>query len=150
MSDHKQVKHEASTPAHQDADVPTIRKDKNIMRGPKGVDHKALIFVKAAANPKRPGSKAAKAFALYQDGMTVQDFIDAMLCAGLGGDATPTLVYDTTHGFIQIEGYAPAKTFAPKERKPRASKPKSVNPKKADAAHQAPAVEADVVEETIH
>jgi hypothetical protein len=119
------------------------------VRGPKGVALDALIFVKAASNPKRPGSKAHAAFSAYSDGMTVQNYMDTV-----GAEATPNLVYDAAHGFIQIEGYTPAKPFVPKpkaEKAPKAPKtPKAAKGKKAAEAPAADAeVEATVQEETI-
>jgi hypothetical protein len=116
-------------------------------RGPKGVALDAIISLKVEGNPKRPGSKAHDAFAQYVDGMTVQQFLDAV-----GQAATPNLVYDAAHGFIAIEGYDP-KLVVKKERAPKAPKePKAPRGKKAKAAtaEAAPASVDDVaVEETI-
>jgi hypothetical protein len=119
-------------------------------RGPKGVALDAIISLKVEGNPKRPGSKAHDAFAQYVDGMTVQQFLDAV-----GQAATPNLVYDAAHGFIAIEGYDP-KLVLKKERAPKAEKapkePKAPRGKKAKAAtaEAAPASVDDVaVEETI-
>ena len=71
------------------------------VRGPKGVALTAAITLLVAINPKRPNSKAYGAWARYTEGMSVADFLDA-------GGTTAALVYDSTHGFIAIEGYSPA------------------------------------------
>ena len=84
-------------------------------RGPKGVALDALIFLQVKDNPKRPGSKAHAVFSQYVDGMTVQQFLDAV-----GNAATPNLVYDAAHDFIKIEGYNP-ESVAKKERAPKAA-----------------------------
>ena len=94
-------------------------------RGPRGVPETAVITVLADKNPKRPASKAFAAFENYKTGMTVKDFCDAV-----GKEGTGHLVYDTSHGFITIEGYTPGAIFTPKVREPKAPKePKAKKPK---------------------
>lgn len=46
-------------------------------------------------NPKRPGSNAAKLFAKYKNGMTVEEFIAA-------GGTGAALKYDSDHGYIKV------------------------------------------------
>jgi hypothetical protein len=77
------------------------------VRGPKGVPLDAVIRfgVDKAGNkygpdnnPKKVGTKTHGRFGtLYQDGMTIQQAMDA-------GLPTADLVYDRDHGFIQFEG----------------------------------------------
>jgi len=141
----KQVKSKASTTVTADAPAQEFAVKVPAVRGPKGMDPAALIFVKAESNPKRAGSKAQAAFAAYRNGMTVQEYLDAV-----GAEATPNLVYDTNHGFIQVEGYTPAKPFTPKpkaEKAPKAPKAKRIVAEKTEAQAE---VEAAVVEETIN
>lgn len=143
----KQVKPAAaSTPAA--ADAPAAKRGAPIgARGPKGVALDAIITLLVEGNPKRPGSKAHSAFALYANGMTVQDFIDAA-----GAAATPNIVYDAAHGFISVEGYDP-KQVVKKERAPKPAKePKAPRAKKSKAKAVEPeTTEVDdlAVEETI-
>lgn len=123
------------------------------MRGLKGTPLSAKITLLVDHNPKRPGCAAEKRFALYQDGMTQEEFLAA-------GGTTPDLAYDTAHGYIAVEGYAP-KPVVRKERAPKAEKPegeaparKPGRPKRVKAAEvEAPAavaaVENEVVAETI-
>lgn len=53
----------------------------------------------AENNPKRPGSKAAVRFALYKDGMTVRQALEAGLDPG-------DLAYDSNKQFIVLEAAA--------------------------------------------
>lgn len=92
-----------------------------VSRGPKGVPETAKITVKAAQNPKRVGSRAHKLWTLYKDGMTVKEYVEACIGAGISDQATPALVYDSAHAFIEIEGYNPT-LVQPKPRKEK--KPK--------------------------
>lgn len=102
-------------------------------RGPRGVGEEAVITVLAESNPKRPSSKAYEAFAQYRSGMTVKEFCDAV-----GKEATGHLVYDTSHGFISIEGYTPGQIIKPKEKAPKAPKePKARKPKATKDAEAA-------------
>lgn len=120
MAKTKQVRAaKAATPAPADAPAATepaaeATAQRIGARGPKGVENSARITLLVDSNPKRPGSKAYGVFALYEDGMTVQDFLDRA-----GKAATPNLVYDAAHGFIAVEGYQPV----PVVRKARAAKP---------------------------
>jgi hypothetical protein len=69
------------------------------------------IKLVAATNPKREGSDAAARFALYKDGMTVAEFLEA--CAALGqqlnGKPMPRfrfradIKWDEAKGFITLE-----------------------------------------------
>lgn len=151
MAKKKQVE-SAETSTSAAADAPAAPKNAPGApigaRGPKGVALDAIVSLKVEGNPKRPGSKAHDVFAQYVDGMTVQQFLDAV-----GQAATPNLVYDAAHGFIAIEGYDPKlkKERAPKAEKPP-KEPKAPRGKKAKAAaaEAAPASVDDVaVEETI-
>jgi hypothetical protein len=153
MAKKKQVE-SAETSTSAAADAPAAPKNAPGApigaRGPKGVALDAIVSLKVEGNPKRPGSKAHDVFAQYVDGMTVQQFLDAV-----GQAATPNLVYDAAHGFIAIEGYDP-KLVLKKERAPKAEEapkePKAPRGKKAKAAsaEAAPASVDDVaVEETI-
>lgn len=63
------------------------------------IDPSAIIRILATENPKRPGSESYTRFALYQDGMTVQAFLDA-------GGRRADLVWDTEKGFISLEAVA--------------------------------------------
>lgn len=124
------------------------------LRGPRGVPETAKITLVSQVNPKRPGSKAHAAFALYVDQMTVGAFCDAVDALVVGEDSqkgmgTPHLVYDAAHGFIKIEGYEPpGGVVTPKPRAP--AKPKAPKGDKAPskgtvtkfAAEQTPAEKA--------
>ena len=46
-------------------------------------------------NPKRPGTKARARFDLYEDGMTVQQFLAA-------GGQRVDINWDKKHGFIEV------------------------------------------------
>lgn len=102
------------------------------VRGPKGVALDATVTLLVATNPKRAGSKSFERFALYKDGATVQECLDA-------GVITPDLVYDAAHGFVSIAGYTPSKMFEAKPKKEKAEKPA----KKAKAPKSEAAVEAE-------
>lgn len=128
----EEVVTEAAAP---EAKEPAIR-----TRGPRGVPETAVITVLADKNPKRAASKAFAAFENYRNGMTVKEFCDAV-----GKEATAHLVYDTSHGFINIEGYTPGAIFTPKVREPKAPKePKAKKPKAVKEAEVA--VDADLAE----
>jgi hypothetical protein len=77
-----------------------------IVRGPKGVPLDAVIRFGQDKqgnsygpdnNPKKVGSKTHGRFAMYVDGMTVQQALDA-------GIQTADLNYDREHGFVSFEG----------------------------------------------
>ena len=55
----------------------------------------AVIELLAKANPKRPGSKAHERFALYRDGMTVEQAIEL-------GLTFEDLRYDSGKAYIQV------------------------------------------------
>lgn len=95
-------------------------------RGPRGVVGTAIITLIAETNPKRAGSKAHAMFEHYVSGMTVDAFIESV-----GAGATATLVYDTAHSFISIEGYEPGKVVEKKVRAVKAPKEKKVKVTKA-------------------
>lgn len=62
---------------------------------PGAVSPSAIIRILAESNPKKPGSESHTRFALYQDGMTVQAFLDA-------GGRKADLSWDQEKGFISI------------------------------------------------
>ena len=140
----------AETPTPADVATEAIAK----ARGPRGVPETAMIS-NVVPNPKREGSKAQRVFAHYRDGMTVGEFVESLKTEGLDKEATPNLVYDAKHGFIQIEGYNPGEIIQPKPKAEKKAKPKAE--KKAKPAKvkpvrdEAAAAEADAaaVEETI-
>lgn len=151
MAKTKQVRApKAPTPAAADAPAAPAKRGAPVgARGPKGVELDARITLLVEGNPKRPGSKAHGVFALYRDGMTLQEFLDAA-----GAVATPNLVYDATHGFIAVEGWEvpriERKERAPKAEKP-AKEPKAPRAKKAkaEAAAEPAEVDGETVVETI-
>lgn len=55
-----------------------------------------VIRVLVETNPKRPGSKSHARFGLYEDGMTVQQFVQA------GGTAAD-VKWDAERGYIRVE-----------------------------------------------
>jgi hypothetical protein len=56
-------------------------------------------------NPKKPGSAAHKAFALYRKGATLQAFVNACERIGLSaGDAKAHISWDRRHEFITVKG----------------------------------------------
>lgn len=59
------------------------------------VDQNAKIRLKTDGNPKREGTQAYQRFGLYQDGMTVKDFVDA-------GGTLVDVRWDLEHGFIEL------------------------------------------------
>ena len=132
----------AETPTPADVATEAIAK----ARGPRGVPETAVIS-NVVPNPKREGSKAQRVFAHYRDGMTVGEFVESLKTEGLDKEATPNLVYDAKHGFIQIEGYNPGEIIQPKPKAEKKAKPAKVKPVRDEAA----AAEADAaaVEETI-
>lgn len=102
-------------------------------RGPKGVPETATIKLLATGNPKRPSSKSFARFATYRDGMTVKESLDA-------GNLTADLIWDTKHGFIEIDGYTvPGGVLEKKAPKPKAEKA----PKKEKAEKTAEQLEAE-------
>lgn len=113
-------------------------------RGPRGVSEDAVISMLVGGNPKREGSKAHGRFALYADGMTVGEALDA-------GITTPDLVYDTKHGFVSISGYDAGEIIVAKPKAPKAEKaPRTAKGGKVKAVKSADqeAAEAEVAEAT--
>jgi hypothetical protein len=62
----------------------------------KEVDNR-VITVLAEKNPKRPGSKAHKAFSQYKDGMTVSEY------QKLGPYPAGYIKYDVKHTYIKVQ-----------------------------------------------
>lgn len=80
------------------ATEPGEKKDR--ARSSKNFNGELKISLLSDKNPKREGSKAHGRFALYKDGQTVAEFVKA---GGTFGD----LAWDSSRGFIAIEGYTP-------------------------------------------
>lgn len=122
-------------------------------RGPRGVPETAVITLLVEGNPKREGSKANAVFSHYEDGMTIADFCAALEATDpeMVKEATPNLVYDAKHGFIQIEGYEPPGGVVVKEvkqPKPKAEKAPRKGKSAEQAAEQA-AADATAEEEVV-
>ena len=85
--------------------------------GPRGTPHDAVIRMQVCEktgktygpdhNPKKAGSKGAERFALYTDGMTVKEAIDAGVWAA-------DITWDIGKGFIALEGGTHKAPKAPK------------------------------------
>lgn len=115
-------------------------------RGPRGVSESAVIRLKVQGNPKREGSKAHAVFSHYEDGQTIAEFCAALEATDpeMVKEATPNLVYDAKHGFIEIEGYTPPGGVVVKEPKP-AKEPKAAKTgKSAKKAAEQSEAEAEV------
>jgi hypothetical protein len=89
----------ATAPAVKNAPPPQVR-------GPKDVPQDATIHFGANKegmqygphnNPKKAGSKAHDRFAVYQEGMTIAQALEA-------GITTADLTYDRDHGFVTFHG----------------------------------------------
>lgn len=140
-----------------DAATPETPKEPKVplskMRGPRGTQETAKIKLLSPGNPKRPSSKAHRVFSHYVDGMTVGQFCDAVDATEDKGEATPNLVYDAAHRFIEIEGYTPGAFFEPKPKAPKAEKPakapKAAPKTEEQVAEQKAAVEAEKQTEVI-
>lgn len=119
-------------------------------RGPRGVPETAVITLLVEGNPKREGSKAHAVFSHYENGQTIADFCAALEATDpdMVKEATPNLVYDAKHGFIEIEGYTPPGGVIVKEVKPKSEKPAKASKSKKAAAEQA-AVEEEAAEEVV-
>jgi hypothetical protein len=89
------------------------------VKGPKGVPQDAIIAFgtnkegvaygpEGTANPKKEGSKTRTRFAMYTEGMTIKQALDA-------GITTADLVYDKDHGFISWSGGTPGAAAAAAE-----------------------------------
>lgn len=75
--------------------TPAVKSEKTRSRLTLKSDGNRIITLVTSVNPKRPSSDAFKVFALYQDGMTVRDFINA-------GGTFPDLNFDSKKGFIEL------------------------------------------------
>ena len=64
-------------------------------RGP-NIDKNTVIRLNVDVNPKREGSLAHARFALYEDGMTVAEYLAA-------GGRSSDVHYDASHGDITLE-----------------------------------------------
>lgn len=53
-------------------------------------------------NPKRNGSKSRIRFSLYQNGMTISDYVRACETVGESDLALFDITYDLEHGFIEL------------------------------------------------
>lgn len=137
----------APAPVVEEADV-TPR-----TRGPRGVPETAVINVLVDTNPKREGSKAHAVFSHYESGQTIAEFCAALEATDpeMVKEATPNLVYDAKHGFIEIDGYTPPGGVVVKEVKQ--PKPKSETAPKGKKAKPAPAdtaaADAEALEEVV-
>lgn len=58
-------------------------------------DKRAIITIKTIDNPKRPGTLSHARYELYQDGMTVAEYLDA-------GGRTGDINYDVAEGYITL------------------------------------------------
>jgi hypothetical protein len=147
----KKIAAPVPTPAPKTAPKAAPKAEEKIplskMRGPRGVAEDAVITVLAETNPKREGTKAWKFWECYAEGQTVGEFCDACDAdEDLKGGATPALVYDSKHGFIEIDGYEvpggvleakPKKEPKPKEVKEPRGKPVARKVAKARADEEA-------------
>lgn len=120
-------------------------------RGPRGVPETAVITLLVEANPKREGSKAHAVFSHYENGMTIADFCAALEATDpeMVKEATPNLVYDAKHGFIEIEGYEPPGGVVVKEvkqPKPKAEKPAKGKKAPAETAKADAEAEEEVID----
>lgn len=120
-------------------------------RGPRGVPETAVITLLVETNPKREGSKAHAVFSHYESGQTIADFCAALEAtdAEMVKEATPNLVYDAKHGFIEIEGYEPPGGVVVKEvkqPKPKAEKPAKGKKAPAETAKADAEAEEEVID----
>jgi hypothetical protein len=77
-------------------------------------DH--VIHVLATACPKRAGSKSAATWAVYKQGQTVSQYIEAHAKAKAHYTPAACLTWDTKHGFVAVlpVGKLPAKAASSK------------------------------------
>lgn len=62
------------------------------------------IRILSEGNPKAKGSKAARRFDMYKNGMTVADYIKLVLAGGeTRRKAVRDIGHDTEHGFISLD-----------------------------------------------
>lgn len=124
-------------------------------RGPRGTTDDSVISI-LVENPKRPDTKGHAVFSLYENGQTIGQLFDKAEQAG-NIDltyVTPCLAYDSKHGFISIEGYAPpGGVLPPKEPKAPKAKKEPKEPKvkktKAEAKAEQAAAEEGAEEEVM-
>lgn len=64
-------------------------------RGP-NIDKNTVIRINTDGNPKREGTLAHARFALYEDGMTIAEYVAA-------GGRSSDVHYDSDHGDITLE-----------------------------------------------
>lgn len=62
----------------------------------------SIIHLIAESNPKLPGSKCVRRFALYRDGMSVGDYVAACKRAPNPQDALKDITWDWARGFIEV------------------------------------------------
>lgn len=128
--------------AAADEAIASVEKAAAKTRGIRGLSESAVITLVAESNPKRPGSKSFERFALYQPGMTQGEALDA-------GVLTADLVWDSKHGFITIEGYAPGEVIKPKAREPKAPRAKKVKAEKLPKTDEQVQADAEAQEESM-
>jgi hypothetical protein len=96
------VKTPAATPEATAAAAETKEKKPRAPRAPV-VDPNLRIKVLATTNPKRPKTKSYERFAVYKDGMTVEQFSAAVEKIGQKkGLAIADIRYDLAHKFIEL------------------------------------------------
>ena len=61
------------------------------------LNQEAKVKILTEANPKREGSKSRERYALYKNGQTVGQFLEA-------GGTTADVRYDVEHDYIQLIG----------------------------------------------
>lgn len=84
------------------AEKPVIDKAPVVTASRSRLDPKAKI-VAVVANPKKKGSRSFDRFALYREGSTFQDYIDACVAAGFPAkEANADLSWDRRKGFIKV------------------------------------------------
>ena len=73
-------------------------------RAPKGPPPEdGRVLVRVADNPKKSGSKAHQVYSCYQVGMSVRDFVAAVVAQGKSAaDAYANLKYDAAKGFVEL------------------------------------------------
>lgn len=70
------------------------------LRGPGALRRRIRLLV--TENPKRPTGRSHARFALYRDGMTMEEYIDAAVATGVSRErARRDIYHDREHGFIE-------------------------------------------------
>jgi hypothetical protein len=96
-----------------------------------------VIHLKVESNPKKPSGKSYARFALYEDGMTVAQYVQRSVEAGNKETvAIADLRWDTARKFIEVSEAAEATEVDTVKAKPAKTKvavarPKTKKPKKA-------------------